>query len=63
MRKVIFLTHGWLSRQFYDNLYTGIHYARSSMDDELAQFSSTFAPQGPATVDRLKIILDTFALS
>ena len=33
------------------------------MGDQLGQFSSTFAPQGPATVDLLKLILDTFAIS
>ena len=49
--------------QFYDNLYTSIRSASSSMDDQLAQFASTFAPQGPGTVDLLKILLDTFAIS
>lgn len=50
-------------RKFYDNFYNAIRSAGSSMDDQLAQFSSTFAPQGPATVDLLKILLDTFAVS
>ena len=49
--------------QFYDNLYTAIGNARSAMDDQLGQFASTFAPQGPATADLLKLLLDTFAIS
>ena len=32
------------------------------MGDQLGQFSSTFAPQGPATVDLLKLILDVILL-
>ncbi|KAL8793332.1 MAG: hypothetical protein Q9195_004109 [Heterodermia aff. obscurata] len=48
---------------FYDNLYTALHDAGGSMGDQLGQFSSTFAPQGPATVDLLKLILDGFAIS
>ena len=33
------------------------------MNYYLAPFLSTFAPQGPATVDLLKLLLDTFAIS
>lgn len=41
--------------QLYENLYTALE---GSWVISLAQFSSTFAPHGPASVDLLKLIKD-----
>ncbi len=49
--------------QFYDNMYTGMQNASDSMGHQLAEFSSTFAPQNTATVDALKLLLDLFGIS
>ncbi|KAI4127036.1 MAG: hypothetical protein LQ338_003405 [Usnochroma carphineum] len=48
---------------FYDNFYTAIHDAEGAMLSQISGFSKIFAPQGPDTLQILKLILDAFGMS